>query len=131
HGGGPSGVTGPLALPSPSIDGRAPCTGRVTRRGPEGGFGGAQPTLTLSSLRHDERALLFAAAFVGGEVAVETESTGLVGAEAEGDRLAGLGSPHDPVRGLFDREAVGNVVAGERDVNEVVLHHVDLGRVAA
>ena len=78
------------------------------------------PRIRAISELDDQLAPHLAAAVVLLQVAVDRERAGLIGAELEGDGLAGPDALGDPVR--VDREAVGDVVAPERDLHEVVLH---------
>ena len=74
----------------------------------------------------DQLALHLFAAVVLREVAVEGEASGLVGAELEDNRLPGAGAFGDAVRDV-NREAVGDVLGGELDLDEVVLLDLDAG----
>ena len=74
----------------------------------------------------DQLALHLLAAVVLREVAVERKASRLVGAELENNRLTRAGALGDAVRDI-DREAVGDVLGGELDLDEVVLLDLDAG----
>src|SRR5258705_13373219 len=81
---------------------------------PEGGS-----YINGSELPDRERALHVFALRVLREAAIEREGARPVGAELEGDALAGAGALDDAV--LVDGEAVGDVARRERDLHQVVL----------
>jgi hypothetical protein len=60
---------------------------------------------------------------IGCEVAVEAERAGTIRAELEGRRAAGRDAADDAV--LVDREAVSDVFALDRDLDEIVLDHLE------
>ena len=73
--------------------------------------------------RYDQLTLHMAAAWIGGQVAVEGEHALLVGLELERDRLIRGGPLRDPVG--IDGKAVRDVFGLECDLDEISLFHLD------
>src|SRR5205085_6847917 len=76
---------------------------------------------------NDELAVHHLMARLARQRAIELEGPRAIRAELEGRRSAGRDALADAV--FVHREAVRDVVAAHGDLHEVVLHHLDAGRV--